>query len=194
MNYKNAIAAVAVAVCASLLQVPQAVAADIPAAKVVTVDVQKVVKNASAAKRALDEIKKQRDEFQTEINKQEESLKKKDQDLTKQKGVLSAEAFEQKRKALQKDILTVQQGVQKKRSVLDAGYNKVLAEIQKNVLDIIKTLAKERGFDVALPSSQVLYSNEALDVSDEVLKRLNDQLPKVSIDVEEPKEQKGQKK
>ena len=48
-----------------------------------------------------------------------------------------------------------------------------------------RVLSKEQGFDVALPSSQVLYGKETLDISDEVLARLNKQLPKVAIEVKE---------
>lgn len=157
-----------------------------PAATVIAiVDVQKVVKNASAAKMALDEIKKKRDQYQTEINKQEENLKKKDQELAKQKAVLSAEAFEQKRKEFQKTVLEVQQGVQKKRAALDNSYTTVLAEIQKSVVEIIATLSQEKGFDIAIPSSQVLYGKDTLDISDEVLLRLNKKLPKVAIELKE---------
>lgn len=184
VNYKKAIAAgfMAAAILAANILPAQA---EVPAAKIAIIDVQKVVKNSTAAKQALDTIQKKRDEFQSAIDKQEEELKEKDQKLAKEKGVLTPDAFEKKRKEFQQDVLDVQQSVQKKRAALDTSYTKVLAEIQKTVLAIIETLSEDQGFDIALPSSQVLYGKDALDISDEVLKRLNKELPEVDIDVKE---------
>ncbi len=56
-----------------------------------------------------------------------------------------------------------------------------LGDIQKVVTDIITDLAKEKGFIVAMPTSQTLYADPKLDISDEVLKRLNEKLPKFDV-------------
>jgi len=42
-------------------------------------------------------------------------------------------------------------------------------------------MAKEKGFTLAIPSSQVLYYDSSLEISDEVLKRLNEKLPSLTV-------------
>jgi Skp family chaperone for outer membrane proteins len=42
-------------------------------------------------------------------------------------------------------------------------------------------MSKEYGFNLALPSSQVLYAVESLNITAEVIERLNNQLKSVPI-------------
>ncbi len=47
--------------------------------------------------------------------------------------------------------------------------------------EIISELAGQRGFNLVLPRQQVVYSDVALNISDEVLLRLDERLPKVAV-------------
>ena len=42
-------------------------------------------------------------------------------------------------------------------------------------------MAEEKNFAVAIPTSQLLFAKKELDISDEVLNRLNAQLAKVTL-------------
>lgn len=152
--------------------------------KIAVVDVQQIVRNSLAAKDIAAQMEKKRLSYQSEITKQEEDLKKKDQDLSKQRGVLAPDAFDQKVKEFKTQAAEVQRNVQQRRSELDHAYSNALGVIQKSVYDIISKLSEERGFAIAIPTSQILFAKKDLDISDEVLKRLNAQLPKVSVTVE----------
>lgn len=154
--------------------------------KIAVVDVQQIVRNSLAAKDIAAQMEKKRLAYQSEITKQEEDLKKKDQDLSKQRGVLAPDAFDQKVKEFKTQAAEVQRTVQQRRSELDHAYGNALAVIQKGVYDIISKLSEERGFAIAIPTSQILFAKKDLDISDEVLKRLNVQLPKVTVTVEKP--------
>lgn len=152
--------------------------------KIAVVDVQQVVRNSLAAKDISAQIEKKRLAHQAEIAKQEESLEKRNQELTKQRAVLAPEAFEQKVKEFKAQVADVQRDVQKRRSDLDRIYTNALSEIQKSVFTIISKLSEERGFSIAIPTSQILFAKKELDISDEVLKRLNVQLPTIPLSAE----------
>lgn len=152
--------------------------------KIAVVDVQQVVKQSLAAKDISDQIEKKRLAHQMEITKQEERLEKKNQELTKQRAVLSPEAYDKSVKAFKEQVAEVQRDVQKRRSDLDRIYTNALSEIQKSVYAIISKLSEERGFSIAIPTSQILFAKKELDISDEVLKRLDIQLPKIPLATE----------
>lgn len=158
--------------------------------KIAVVDIQKIVAESTAAKDIQKQLEKKKNEFQNQINKQEESLMKEDQELGKQKASLSADAFEQKRKEFRTKVTNVQRDVQKKRVQLENASGEALAKVQKSVVGIIKDLASEKGFQIAIPSSQVLYYEGAMDISDDVLSKLNKDLPKVDVTIREIKEEK----
>ena len=113
---------------------------------------------------------------------------KEDQALGKQKASLSAEAFEKKRKDFQTKVAGVQRDVQKKRGQLEAAYTEALGKVQKTVLEIIKGIAEEKGFTLAIPASQALYFQTDMDISTEVLSKLNGKLSTVEVEIKDVKE------
>ncbi len=150
------------------------------------VNIQQVMREATAAKSVREQLENKQKSYQTEIAKKEEALQKEDQDLNKKRSVLSKAAFDEKAAAFRKKATDVQKEVQSKKATLDGGFEHALNDIQKVVTDVIADLAKEKGFSVAVPTSQILYGDPKLDISDEVLKRLNQKLPKLDVKFEAP--------
>jgi outer membrane protein len=158
---------------------------------IATVNIQKIMQESSAAKMVRDKLEDKQKSFQSELTKKDESLQKEEKEITGQKGVLSKEAFEAKARDFRKKVTDVQRDVQNKKVMLDNAHAKALAEIQKAVTTIVAELAKEKGFLLAIPMEspptwQVLYADSKLDISDDVLARLNKKLPKVDVKFEMP--------
>lgn len=152
---------------------------------IAVVNIQKLMNESGAAKSVREQLENKQKSFQADITKKEEQLKKEDQELGKQKGVLSKEAFEEKAHEFRKKVTDVQKEVQSKKAMLDTGANRSWAQIQKAVTEIVAELSKEKGFSVALPTetptSQILFADSRLDITEEVLTRLNKKLPKIDV-------------
>ena len=178
-----------VAAVAMLALSAPAMAADAPAAAntIAIVNIQQVMREATAAQNVREQLESKQKAFQSEIGKKEESLQKEDQDLGKKRSVLSKAAFDEKAAAFRKKATDVQKEVQSKKATLDAAFEHALNDIQKVVTEVITDLSKEKGFAVALPTSQILYGDPKLDISEEVLKRLNQKMPKLDVKFEEVK-------
>jgi len=149
--------------------------------QIAVVNIQGIMKDSTAATSVREQLESKQKAFQAEITKKEEALQKEDQELAKQQSVLSKEAFAEKRKSFVTKATEVQKEVQAKKALLDTAFERSLNDIQKAVNDIITDLAKEKGFILAVPTSQILYADEKLDVSKDVLDRLNKKLPKVDV-------------
>lgn len=162
--------------------VPAAFAAD--ASKVAVVNIQKVMKDSTAAKSVREQLEGKQKAYQTEITKKEEELKKEDEELGKQRSVLAKDAFEKKAQAFRKKATDMQKEVQSKKAMLDSGFERALTDIQQATTGIIADLAKEKGFTMAIPTSQILYADPAMDISDDVLERLNKKLPDLKVKFE----------
>ncbi len=164
-----------------------AFAEDAKPVKIAAINIQQIMSDSTAAKSVREQLETKQKAFQAEITKKEESLKKEDQELAKQKTVLAKEAFEKKALEFRKKASEVQKEVQAKKALLDSGFERSLNEIQKSVNEVIADLAKEKGFTLAVPTSQILYADPSMDVSKEVLERLNKKLPTVTVKFEEKK-------
>lgn len=163
-------------------------AAEDAAPKIAVVNIQAIMKDSTAAKSVREQLQSKQKAYQAEITKKEEELKAEDQELAKQRSVLSKEAFEKKAEAFRKKATDMQKEVQSKKAMLDSGFENALGEIQQTTTGIIAELAKEKGFIIAIPTSQILYADTATDISDQVLEQLNKKLPKLTVKFEAAKQ------
>lgn len=160
---------------------PLFASAEIVAPKIVVVDIKRIMKESSAALDANSQLEKKRKEYQSQITSEENKLKQAEEDLVKQKNILSKEAMSKKQKEFIDKINNVRSDVQKKKINLDNAYKNALNDIQSSVVSIIEELSEEQGFNMAVPTSQLIYADKDMDISAEVLKRLNKKLPKAKI-------------
>lgn len=151
------------------------------ASSIAVVNIQKIMKESKAAQAVRNQVTAKQKSFQTELDKKEDELQKEDQELAKQRSVLSPEAFEKKYKDFRKKAAEAQKEVREKRNKLDKGFTEALSEIQKKVSDIVAGIAKEKGVEVALANTPVLYVTPDLDITDAVLSKLDAQLPNVTV-------------
>lgn len=145
------------------------------------VDIAKIMKESKAASSARSQIQAKQKTFQSELDAKEKALHAEDQALAKEQGKTEKAAFEAKVKAFREKAVKEQRGVQEKKMSLDKAFTSSLEEIQKNVLDIVKQVATEKKLNLVVSASQVLYGDDALNITDEVLKRLDAKLPNVSV-------------
>lgn len=150
--------------------------------KIAIVDIQKIMRESTAAKSVRSQLESKQKAYQAELKKKEADMQKEEQELTKQRSTLSPDAFEKKVQEFRTKATEIQKDVQKKKAALDRGFEKSLNDIQKVVNEIITSLAKEKGFNMAIPSGQLLYADPSMEITGEVLSSLNAKLPKVSVD------------
>ncbi|MDE3060256.1 MAG: OmpH family outer membrane protein [Pseudomonadota bacterium] len=155
------------------------------AVPIATVNIQLIMRDSTAAQNVREQLESKQKSFQSDISKKQDKLQKEQQDLGKQQSVLSKDAFAEKSRAFNSKVTEMQKEVQSKKALLDNSFERSIGEIQKVVTDIITDLAKEKGFAVAIPTSQILYGDSRLDITDEVLKRLNQKLPKLDVKFDE---------
>ncbi|MFQ5958065.1 MAG: OmpH family outer membrane protein [Alphaproteobacteria bacterium] len=158
-----------------------AVAQQSPQANIAILDYQRILRDSAAAVDIRAQIERQRQFYQEEITEQEQELRAADQELGRQRAILSTEAFAQKRREFEERVTKVQRGVQTRKRELDQAYDYGLKQVQVALLEIISELAGQRGFNLVLARQQVVFSDKALNISDEVLLRLNERLPKVAV-------------
>jgi outer membrane protein len=148
---------------------------------IAVVNMQVIMRESTSAKSVREQLESKQKSFYADMTKKEEALQKEDQELGKQQSVLSKEAFAEKRKAFVSKATEMQKEVQTKKSLLDAGLERSQNDILKAVNEIITGLAKEKRYTMVIQASPLLYADENLDVTKEVLDRLNKKLPKVDV-------------
>jgi len=120
------------------------------------------------------------------MSQQEEQLKKERDALQHQQASLSQEAFSQKGREWQQKLNDFDRNMQQKRQTLEKANSDGVEKIQETALKIIADIAKERKANVVfLRNMLVLYAPE-FDITDEVLQKLDEQLPTLTVNFVPP--------
>lgn len=153
---------------------------------VLVVDVQSLLQNSKSAKMVRQQIEQKRAEYAKEISHQEEALRHERDALQRQQATLSAEALNQKGREFQQKVNDLDKSVQGKRQALEHSNAEALEKIQEAMLKIITEIAKTRKANMVFQRSELVLFDQGFDVTDEVLQKLDEQLPTVNVNFTAP--------
>jgi outer membrane protein len=157
-----------------------------PGLSILVVDVQSLLQNSKSAKMVRQQIEQKRGEYTKEISHQEEVLRQERDTLQRQQGTLSADALNQKAKDFQQKVNELDRTVQAKRQALEKSNAEALEKIQEAMLKIITGIYKERKANLVFQRSELVLFDQGFDVTDEVLQKLDEQLPTLTVNFATP--------
>jgi len=163
--------------------VPPAMAQKMKPVAIAVIDSQRIGREAIAFKDAREQLQKIRAGYQSEVAKEEEKFRAEEQELARQRTVLTGEAFDVRRRDFERRVTEVQRQVQERSRQLEQSFNDVRGEVGKVMLAIVTDMAKERDFALVIDKAQTAYRADGLDITDEVLKRLDKKLPSIKVNV-----------
>ncbi|HEX5318427.1 MAG TPA: OmpH family outer membrane protein [Stellaceae bacterium] len=161
-------------------------AATSPQLTVVVVDVQKLLQESKAAKMVRQQIEAKRAEYAKEISHQEDELRKERDTLQRQQASLSQEALNAKGREFQGKVNDLDRTVQSKRQALEKSNADALEKIQQSMLKIITGIAKDRKANLVLQRSELVLFDQQFDVTDQVLQKLDEEMPTMTVTFVEP--------
>lgn len=74
--------------------------------------------------------------------------------------------------------------VDKKQNSLKKASVDAMGKVNDDIKTIIAELSKEKSLDLIVPTGQTLFYKDEMDVSAEILKRLNKKVTKVNVNFE----------
>jgi Skp family chaperone for outer membrane proteins len=152
-----------------------------PVERIGVVDVQKILRDSSATRAIRPQLDKMKNNYQAQFKKEEDELRAADQDLERQRAILSPEAFNEKRNEFQKRANELQRKVQEARQLLDESLGNAMGIVQDRLRDVLIQVRDEHKLQLILFRSAVIAMEPRFDITDEVLKRLNQKLPSVTV-------------
>jgi outer membrane protein len=153
----------------------------VPPAYIVVVDYLLIQQQSLAMNDLKVQIEQRREVYQERINLQEQELRAVDQELVRQQSILAADAFAQKRREFEAQVAEVQRGVQARKRELDQAFDFGLKEFEREVINIIAELSAAHGYNLVLSRQQIVFANNDLNISQQVLELLNQRLSRVEV-------------
>lgn len=150
-------------------------------AKAAVVDVESILEHSFAIKHIKKSTNEISDKIQRELTEKEIDLKSTEAELIKERGILSEEKFNSKVLEFHKKVSRIQKEMQSKKNALEEAHSEAIAQVHKSLIDVISELSKQHGFNIVLPSSQVLFAQSDMNITLEVITKLNERLSIVDV-------------
>ena len=152
---------------------------------VLVVDTRTLRDKSKAANMVSEQLKKKGADYEKEMRRQEQPLQQEGEALQRQASSLSPETLNQKKRDFERKLREYDRAVQAKRQALQRADAEASEKIEAVILDIISEIVKERKVDLVFPRAQLVVFSPAFDVTDEVLQKLNERLPSLTVDIVE---------
>lgn len=151
------------------------------------VDMQRVVVESAAGRSIQAQLDTERRKIRDQLSKLEEDLKAGDNELRRQRPILQQEAFNEQVQALQRKQADYQRLAQERQEAFAKGQNDAVNVVVDNVRDIVQQIAAERHISLVLQKQVVIsMTDKNMDITDDVIGRLNTKLPTVTVSVAAP--------
>lgn len=181
MIHFRILAAAAALSVASLAAVPQAAFAQAAQSAIIVVDMDRVGADSAAGKGAQTQLKAKLDGVQNRAKTLGDQFRTEAENLQKARASMAQDAFQAKVKDLQAREASASNELRNR----EQDYARSLAYVRKQIFDavnpIIQQLMRERGAQVVITRDATLATVASIDVTNEVITRLNAKLPSVSI-------------
>jgi len=136
---------------------------------------------------AMQEFRVRRDAawetYQASVKLEEEALVASDAELAAQRSLLTQDVFNQRRQELLERVRTFQKKEQAARSILDRAQAQAQEEINRAILEMVSAYATELELELVLEQSQVYMNIRSLDITGEILARLNTEKTVLSVSI-----------
>ena len=145
------------------------------------VDFRGVLSKSEAARNIRSVVDEKRQELRKYFLEVENSLRDEQKDLSKKRSIVTAEAFEKRARKLKEKAQSAQKLAQTSNQKLKKSFDQAMDKVQKELLRTVAEVAEESGVGVVLFRSAIVIAVKKLDISKEVLERLNKKLPDVKV-------------
>ena len=155
----------------------------LPPAVIVIVNMDQVFQDSAAGKTAQSELKTRLDGIQARLASLRTSFGAEEQTLAKTRPTApgpAATAWEAKVKDFTTRKTQAEQELSKRDQDFQASRQYVLKQINDGAQPIITQIMKERGASIALAEGATLQHSAAIDVTTDVVARIDKSLPRVS--------------
>lgn len=176
---------IALALAGAATPATMAAAQQLPPAVIVTVDRQTMIADSAAAKAAQTELKPKADALQARLGQLRTSLQAEEKtlrDTAPQQNAAPAavQAWQTKVRDFETRRGQADQEIQRRQQEIQLAEQWVVKQINDGAQPIISAIMRERGANIAVDEQVTIQHSAAVDITKDVIARLDKALPRVS--------------
>lgn len=139
--------------------------------KIGFVDLDRALNESRAGRSALEKLQANVKETESSLLKEKQELERLRSDIDKKGLLLREEERRNLEMEFQRRVRNYQRGMRDSQEELNQRKNELMADILKGLEKVVTEIGKKEKFTLILERSQVLYTDQGVDITDTVLKR-----------------------
>ena len=143
------------------------------ASEIAVVDFQKVMSESAEMKRATTEVDTMKKAMEKQLETMQKEIESEGESLNRKRSVMTEEQVVEEETALKAKVREYRLKTQNMNEKLNNEFLLRRKQVMTVLQDIVTTLSQERGFKIVVEQGNLLYADPAIDVTDELVKRLN---------------------
>jgi len=148
---------------------------------IAVVDIQRLLHESRAGQSIERQMESMRQTFADGISQRESGLRQEEKDLQEQAALLAPEVLAERRRLFEEKVVALQRDVRAQQQALEQSYGSGVDQVRQAIVEILSAMVDERGIDLVVPQTAVLVGTRSLDITDDVLARLDERLPAVTL-------------
>ncbi|HET8917374.1 MAG TPA: OmpH family outer membrane protein [Candidatus Binatia bacterium] len=141
--------------------------------KIGFIDVQRAISESQAGKRAKERFQAQVKKAEADLLREKTEIERLKSDLDKKGALLKEEEKRNLEADLQRRYVNYQRGMQDQQQELRQKEGEMTADILKELEKIVNEVGKAEKFTLILERSQILYSDQGIDITTRVIEAFN---------------------
>lgn len=158
-------------------------AADMSVDRIGLIDLDGVLRASEGAARVRDLLDEQRRGFQREFAAREAALQETERKLVANREDLDEVEFARQLAEFEASVTQIQKEIQYRREAIDVAFQEAQSRLRNLAIQILTELAQEKKLDLVLVRESALIFLPSLNLSDEVLRRLDERTKDARIEV-----------
>lgn len=148
---------------------------------IAVVDVDEILIKSSAAKSVKQEVDTKRKGFIKDVKKEEDALRSAQKSIEEKHADMTQDELKRTIQDFDKKRLEAKKTIDNKKAKLEQSYTAAMNTLTKVIYEVCQEIANERQIDLVITRQNIIVGNSALDITDDVLKRMNKKLPNLSL-------------
>ena len=144
-------------------------------------DFKLILNESVAGKKAQNFLKNKLEKGIKSIKDQEKKLQAEEKQIIQQKKIIKPEEYKAKVVSLRSKVSDLQKKRNKILQDIAAQRSKARSELLRNLNPLIEEYMKEKNIRMVLDKKSILLSDEKLDITQDIIKKLNEKLKSVKL-------------
>lgn len=157
--------------------------AQAPNAKIIVVDFDRVSRESMVGQDISAQMESNRTDLESHARRIQQQLGAEQQELQQQRSIVSDEAFQQRLQQFQQRAQQQQAQLQGLTQQARQAMQQANLEVQRALRPIVRQVMEEKGANVVLDKALVSQHAAGLDVTTEVIERLNQELSEYDVNL-----------